>query len=88
MSEEMLLSSYVGPGGVRSPRMYTRAEIAAARRRNLARGTEIHDSLTGAIFWAGGDCTPAEIRQALADYQLLAAAVEREWDKPWEEASR
>ena len=37
----------------------------------------------GPLFWATGDWYPSEIRQALADYRLLAAAVEREWPKEW-----
>lgn len=61
----------------RSPRGYTRNEIAAARRRGYIHGR--HGDLGGALFWAGGSHVPDEIRQALADYQLLAAAVDREW---------
>lgn len=37
MSEEMLRSG-IGSGGERSPRRYTRAEVAAARRIGLAHG--------------------------------------------------
>ena len=81
-----LLVSKVGPAGIRSPRSYTPAEVAAARRRGLAHGKRVTDELSGPIFWATGDWTPNEVRAALADYELLAKAIEREWGKPWDEA--
>ena len=72
-----------GPAGPDhlSPRGYTSAEIAAASRRGYVHGSR--DRLGGPLFWATGDWHPSEIRQALADYRLLAAAVEREWPKEW-----
>ena len=63
--------------GFMSPRGYTRAEIAAARRRGYVNGPS--SRLNGGMFWGGGDHLPNEIRKGLADYQLLAAAIEREW---------
>lgn len=78
MGDEMLRSR-PAPNGHRSPRRYTRAEVAAARRIGLARGKEKHDHLGGPIFWAGGDYYPDQVRQGAADYALVLAAMEREW---------
>ncbi|GAA2180930.1 hypothetical protein GCM10009785_13740 [Brooklawnia cerclae] len=74
-----------GPGadGLRSPHTYTRAEIAAGKRRGLVRGKESMDSLGGPLFWAAGDYYSSEVAQAAADYALLAEAIKREWGGPW-----
>ncbi|GAA2180925.1 hypothetical protein GCM10009785_13710 [Brooklawnia cerclae] len=69
--------------GLRSPRTYTHAEVAAAKRCGLIKGKESMDSLGGALFWASGDYLPKYVQQAAADYELLASAIAREWGMPW-----
>lgn len=82
MADELIFSG-LGPGGRQSPRSYTRAEIAAARRHGFVRGKESLGTLGGPLYWAAGDAYPRDIRQAAADYVLLATAVEREWGREW-----
>lgn len=84
MPEAPTIRSCVGPAGVRSPRRFTAAEIAAARRRGLADGGQGADTLSGPLFWATGDYVPDRVRQAAGDYALLATAIEREWKRPWD----
>lgn len=84
MSDTML-SSAPGPMGNPSPRKYTKAEFAAAKRLGFANGRISAPS--GPIFWASGEHYPNLIREQLADYELVAAAVAREWDKPWKVAT-
>lgn len=84
MSQEPTIRSSVGPAGVRSPRRFTAAEIAAAHRRGLADGGQGEDTLSGPLFWATGDYVPFAVRQAANDYALLATAIEREWQRPWD----
>lgn len=69
--EPLTVESGIGPAGVPSPRRYTEAEAAAARRRNVS----------GPMFWATGDYYPNELRTAAADYALLVKALRREMAK-------
>lgn len=78
MSGEKMFRSAPGPSGHCSSRQYTQEEVAAAKRLGLARGRL--SELGGPIFWATGDHYPNLIREQLADYKLVAAATEREWD--------
>jgi hypothetical protein len=77
MSDERKVRS-IGVSEQVSPRRYTRAEVAAARRRGLANGS--NDNPGGPIFWASGPYTLDLVRGKLADYRIIAAAMEREWD--------
>lgn len=79
-----LMRSAVGPAGIRSPRTYTRKEIAAGRRLGLVNGRENHDELGGPLFWATGDFWPDRVRQKLEDYRTVIEAIEREWGKAWD----
>lgn len=69
--EPLTVESGIGPAGVQSPRRYTEAEAAAARRRNVS----------GPMFWATGNYYPNELRTAAADYALLSKALQREMAK-------
>lgn len=83
MSDKMLSSGPAPGTGHRSPRTFTRAEIAAARRLDLVHGSESRDELGGGLFWATGDYWPNAVRATLADFELVLAAMDREWPKPW-----
>jgi len=66
------------PAPRRTPRTYTPEEFAAARRLGLAEG-KIHLA-RGSIFWTTDDHYLRMIQQKRNDYELLAKAIEREWE--------
>lgn len=89
MLDRYLRSPIAGGSGVYSPREYSGAEIAAARRLKMVEGK--HDTLRGAMFWATGDWHlrnlakfEEEALQRLKDIELIREAIDREWDKPFD----
>lgn len=71
-------------------REYTPAEIAAAKRRGLLDKRDIRAKvLRGPLIYAMGPWYPTDARRqaraarkAAADWDLLADAMDREWQKP------
>lgn len=63
-----------------SGRSFTRKEVAAARRVGLVHGSTKKGTLGGPMFWATGQAWLIDARQNAADWALVAAALEREWD--------
>ena len=75
-----------------SPRTYSSKEVAAGRRLGLANGSVTKGTIGGPLFWATGPWTASEVErlrrratQTLADTEIVAAAIDREWDRPWDD---
>lgn len=91
MSDMRRVRSYSEANKTFSPRTYSFKEVAAGRRLGLINGSAIRGTIGGPLFWATGPWAANEVErlrrkatQTLADTEIVAAAIDREWDRPWD----